>query len=48
MTLDRIHYQWGFDKNGMEKYKKNNRNRNRKKKLAVGNNKRDSELASCT
>jgi hypothetical protein len=45
MTLDRIHYHWGFDKNGIEKYKRNNKNRNRKKKLTIANNQRDSKLA---
>lgn len=42
MILDGIHYQWGFDKHDIKKYKRRNKNRNRKKKLTIGNDKRDS------
>ena len=51
MTLGRIHYQWGYDKmvlNNIKeivKYKRNCKNRNKKKKLTVGNDQRDDLLA---
>jgi hypothetical protein len=37
----RIHYHWGSDRNGIEKYKKYRENHNKKKKLTVGNDQRD-------